>query len=141
MSLLSSWDDDDKAKLRRMRTEGYSYAEIALALGRTRNACIGIGQRMGLRDPNAPPSAPRPLKTPKIKEPRKTDLVRVRRPSIEKIARKEAIETADALEPLAEVLTVAASECRWPYADHKCCGRAVHPGKVYCHAHYIKSVQ
>ena len=46
--MRSTWTDEDDAKLRELLEQGLSYFEVSEALGRTRNACIGRGHRIGI---------------------------------------------------------------------------------------------
>jgi len=57
------WTDEAKAELRRRVEAGETYAAIGLAMGVTRNAALGMAQRMFL-------CQPRPKLKPEAAEPR-----------------------------------------------------------------------
>lgn len=45
---MRSWPAEKTAKLKRLHGEGLTFSQIAKRMGKTRNACIGKANRLGL---------------------------------------------------------------------------------------------
>jgi len=156
---LSGWTDERVEALKKLHAEGRSASEMAKALGgTTRNACIGKCVRLGLGSiGGGRPSAParlvyRPPTAPKAALPPGSGMVLPRlgspshpNPTENKLAglrvnaevRAEAATQAPLETGLRTLLTIKASECRWPLgdpqrADFTLCGRKVFDGRPYC---------
>lgn len=122
-----SWPDDQVQTLKRMWDEGASAAEIAHAIGRTRNAVLGMKMRLGLGSRAVPPPLNKQAKLAKrranyqarwarlAEEKAARRLVRLREAEAAEMAKaKAAEERASRLvcEPVS-LLEAKRHHCRW----------------------------
>lgn len=157
------WTRQEIVTLARMRAEGESYGAIAGVIGRTRNACIGVGRRLGIdalvscaaahgaksparppRARRAAPSSPTPLRkaaeTPaRLPVDATPTLASCGEHPIEPIVRlaREPVARPDGRVPIGEARH---GQCRWvdDPDDGLCCGARVVPGKSWCSIHYAR---
>ena len=137
----AKWTAEQDDELRRYRSEGYSYSQIAFALdaGYSRNAVIGRLHRLGLTDPKAirrtgtRPSNP----TPRVKRARSTKF----RPDDVRILQSPEYPNLRCVEVTPRnigLLDLEPNDCRYPYGDgpYTFCGHPKIEGSSYCGAHY-----
>lgn len=122
------WSDGDQATLRRMAGQGFSAAEIARTLGKTRNAVAGRAHRTGVRLEGGRASSD--CRLPGKGKP-------VARPAAR--AAKRAVPAPVAPEPLNLLLEeMAAGQCRFAVnrdPPYRFCGHQTLPGAAWCGFH------
>ena len=106
------WTEDKIKKLKKMWQVGKPTAEIAKALGMSKNSIIGKVHRLNLK------VRPSPIKVEKVKPKKSTQK------TIEKVG----------------LMDLKLNTCRWPIGDPKdenfCfCGKQTVTGKPYCQQH------
>ncbi|MDE1901500.1 MAG: hypothetical protein KGI37_07650 [Alphaproteobacteria bacterium] len=130
--LGKSWSRQEKEKVRTLRAQGKTASQIGVELGRTRNAVIGVLNRMGVA------SGERATV-------KKTPAPRKRRDRVVSIPPKEAkpfVPAADVFKGVGiSLMDAGAPHCRWPYdgkgrdGNPRCCGAARAAASIYCVAH------
>jgi Uncharacterized protein conserved in bacteria len=146
------WTPEEKQYAAKLWNEGYSAAEISLAMGHSRNSIIGIagrnrhlfkskgqGSKGTPKQPQTKTKAERPTYQPRNpiqmvwsnipKPPKATEL---------------AIVFGEPPSNRVTILTVTKYQCRWPTNDANeefhMCGHEVKEGKSYCPYHHKRSV-
>lgn len=135
----AEWSASEAQLLRKLHSEGVSFAFIAMQLpGRTRNACIGFARRNGLRNDGS-----------KILVDAKTKVVRQKLESTLTLTltKLSVIENQDSEAAPGRGLTLMEltyNTCRWPMGDWNAvtthfCGAST--TDTYCAKHKIMSAQ
>jgi GcrA cell cycle regulator len=145
------WTPERERQLRTMLTyHQMSCAEMARALGVTKNAIIGKTNRMGLSTPFKPAGCSDPARRARLD--RRNELARLRAVERKKDPkpprplwkpRRVRAEPAQAVSggPV-DIVGLTAKTCRWPLWDNHAtgdkmfCGALVVEGSVYCLTHY-----
>lgn len=133
--MAEGWTEDQMATLRLMADEGLSAGDAAKKLGKSRNACIGKGHRLGfvfcsqagrlpsrLSAPRAPNHAQRPTR-PRAVAPSYTS---------------PSAKTEAGGRTVAAVVSLCHNACKWPigdptHDDFRFCGEPAL--RTYCAAH------
>lgn len=133
------WSAEQEARLKEMRQAGVSQADIASALGRTKNAVIGACYRLGI-------TLPKPERLAVAKAPKPKAEPRVRVLSIRKTVERVPVpERPECLTPgwngFVTFFALEQHHCRWPIGnvgadDFKFCGARALDDRSYCAHHY-----
>jgi hypothetical protein len=126
------WSTAMDDTLIRMKNEGKSYADIGAVLGVTKNACIGRGQRLGIKAP------PRPQKPPKPTHSWRKRRSPARPPLRAKKSGRVPSSPVPALPPINGGLTFAENNgCMWETSDQPrlYCGHPKVDRGSYCEHH------
>lgn len=141
-----AWSKEDVANLCKHVTDGLSFSQIGEILGRSRNACIGKAQRLGI---NRGRAAQRAVRAPRSRRALRPEPVAVK-PVLAKTASELVHDKPEEplpkpSEPLAGsrmIGLVALREglCKWPIGDprdlqFRFCGADCNRGEVYCSGH------
>lgn len=149
------WTDEELKTLRGYVSEGHSFSEIASALGRSRNACIGKAAREGIRSsspdkggrPSAAKTAPKPKPEPKINrfkpfiEPKKPAPLPIQ-PRIQ--APEDPLPKLNEVLPESRCLSLIErreAHCKWPIGDPRApgffyCAADLYGSSAYCRQHH-----
>jgi GcrA cell cycle regulator len=140
----SPWTAEEDAELRRLVTvtPALSYTQIAVQIGRKRNACIGRAHRLALPDRHEFCKSGLPAKSgPKPGMKRRSPvspagaLTGTKLAAIRLTRSKRAARIAWA--GVRTVLADSSDGCRWPCGDHPFvfCAEPVEKGLPYCAGH------
>jgi GcrA cell cycle regulator len=122
---MSQWQPEEDELLRQLFRAGKTFGEMPpFFKGRSRNACLGRCQRLGLERVTPPRCHKRSVKVaaPKV--------------------RKPVVMLADpALSERVPTINLTDDHCRWPVGDpgepdFAHCGRKPRPGSPYCETHH-----
>lgn len=140
------WTEEERDTLRRARATGASYATVSILLpGRSRNACIGEGARMGLSRPKNPttrlPGPPKRVGRPRIEPPRpRVEPPKSREDPLAGLAPRPWLRSAS---PLTQaLLDLRDDQCRWPEGDAFCSNsRVIGAPRYFCEHHQVAAVR
>lgn len=130
-----SWSDEERAQALRLRAAGWGPSAIAMMVGKTRNAVIGMLDRA--KNPTQPrPPVVRSARVPRDpKPPRLTADGRAWRSGS-----APATTPAPKLEPVEEIVLDRHRTCAFiegdPRVDPTACGEPAQLGSSYCPAHH-----
>jgi hypothetical protein len=134
MNQCDPWPDEDVTKMREMRADGKSLAQIANAIGRTRNAVAGMVHRLGIslpasrvRDLQVTPRTCLPKREPRPPKPPKVKAVKIAPPP-------PPPQPVVSLVHARPFMDRASRECAWMLDDGRSCCAAVTRGS-YCAGH------
>lgn len=167
---MSGWTADAKARVFELVKEGLPASQIAISLGVTRNAVIGVvhrakdGTRLKGREVRPLPGRPKknqPAKPRLVKQSRIPGILAGPKPKPHPgniVAKKEArafdpgkaqpVRTSPTAFECRAVPLVQNNrrDCWWPVNDaaegeqHLFCGNPAEPGSSYCRAHFLRSI-
>lgn len=130
MNQHPEWTQAEIDTLRRMRTEGKSYGQIALATGKSRNAVAGKVLRLGLAMPSD-----------RVRERLTTPRVCRSKPPKPVVVKVSAPRPAPAPQPVVSLayarpfMSRASRECAWLLDDGRSCCAPTVSGGSWCGAH------
>lgn len=158
-----AWPDPDLATLKRGHKEGRSFSDIAASLGNrySRNACIGMAHRMGLRRFELVSLMSRRQRQQELPRNRGADggmasglaarLKKARETTIASIAMHKSEDRSNRGLDAVSIFKATPSQCRWPLnevggpngvplSDFRFCGARILDGSSYCETHRRRSI-
>lgn len=143
---MTEWTDTMVARLRDMHEAGATYGEIGAALGVTRSAALGKGNRIGLRVRKSTVAA-RPKPPADRRSDTRADGTFYRKGGIRSFVKEPTyrdlpVETSPSAVSL---MNLKPGTCRWPVSGDGAatmfCGEPqANDGCSYCEAHKLRSI-
>jgi hypothetical protein len=127
------WSAEDDARVKELIGAGKSFNEVAITLGKTRNAIAGRAQRLGLCNP-----------TPRLHAPKKARLHPL---AVNSNTPKSSNAPAPEI-PVTDgefLFDLRINQCRWPVGERNgaqtFCGAECKPGRAWCDGHHLRAYQ